>query len=72
MPLPLHELARTEAAVRIASHARASNLFFSHFEHHVDLEGPDAWQPDARPDLGAADRQPPVEEQPRLHLPRRA
>jgi hypothetical protein len=53
MPLPLHELARTEAAVRIASHARASNLFFSHFEHHVDLEGPDAWQPDARPDLGA-------------------
>jgi len=53
MPLPLHELARTEAAARVAAHARASDLFFSHFEHHVDLEWPDAWQPDARPDLGA-------------------
>ncbi|MDP2307426.1 MAG: hypothetical protein Q8P18_15475 [Pseudomonadota bacterium] len=49
---PPSELSHTVAGQRIAAHARASDLFFSHFEHHVDLEGPDAWQPAARPDLG--------------------
>ncbi len=53
MNLPAHELVRTVAAQRVATHARASDLFFSHFEHHVELDGPDAWQPTTRPDLGA-------------------
>lgn len=52
MPLPLHELQRSDAARRVAAHAQASGLYFSHFEHLLDLEGPDAWAPDARPDLG--------------------
>jgi hypothetical protein len=48
---PPHELTRTEAARRVAAHAAASNLFFAHFEHHLHLDGPDAWRPAGRPDL---------------------
>lgn len=49
---PPFELTGSPAADRVAAHARASSLFFSHFEHHLHLEGPDAWRP-ARADLGA-------------------
>ncbi len=49
---PPNELAHSPAAERVAAHAHASDLFFSHFEHHVDLDGPEEWLPTARPDLG--------------------
>jgi len=53
MKPPAHELRGSVAAARVATYARASDLFFAHFEHHVHLEGPDEWRPD-RPDLATS------------------
>ena len=49
---PDHELYRSPAAERIAKLAAKSGLLLSHFEHRVDLELPDDWMTEDRPDLG--------------------
>ena len=48
----LEELRRSPAAARVGEAAIASGLFFSHFEHRVELPLPDQHEPLGRPDLG--------------------
>jgi hypothetical protein len=49
---PAHELSRSPAAQRIGVLAEQSGLLLSHFEHRLDLEPPEEWEPVGRPDLG--------------------
>ena len=49
---PTHELLRSTAAQRIGILAEQSGLRLSHFESRLDLEWPEDWEPQNRPDLG--------------------
>ncbi len=52
---PNHELTRSPAALAVGRLARTSGLFMAHFEHRVQLELPEAWVPEGRPDLGVSE-----------------
>ena len=47
-----HELARSPAAARVGAMAVDSGLFFSRFEHRLELALPEGFEPEGRPDLG--------------------
>ena len=49
---PEAELDRSPAARRVGTLAAASGLRLAHWEHRVQLEQPEGWQPVNRPDLG--------------------
>ena len=48
-----HELKRSTCGAKVAELARASQLFFSHFEHRYHMPLPDAWCPPGHEGLSA-------------------